>query len=55
MDELLEMLKSKLEKMRRNTACTVEFDFCEVSQMYQVVCMMKQIREIAEWSDKGCQ
>ena len=53
MDELLKMLKRKLDEMRRESKPVTTFDFNEVSQMYQIVCLMKQIKDIADWSDKG--
>ena len=53
MNEVYEMLKDKLEEMRFKHESSVLFDFREVSQMYQIVCLMKQIREIVNWGDLG--
>lgn len=53
MDELYKMLKAKLAEMSRKGQPTVKFTFEEVSRVYQLVCLMEQIREITVWCDKG--
>lgn len=53
MDKVYEMLKDKLETMRFKQESSVTFDFHEVSQVYQIVCLMKQIKGIVNWGDLG--
>ena len=53
MDELIKMLKDKLDNMRKGNEPNAEFSFMELSQVYQAMCMMKQIVEIAKWADGG--
>jgi hypothetical protein len=53
MNEIYEMLRQKLSDMRYEQSESVTFDFKEVSQMYQLVCLMKQIREIVNWAENG--
>jgi hypothetical protein len=53
MDELYEMLKKKLYDMREIGNPSISFTFDEVSKLYQLVCMMKRIKEITDWCDKG--
>lgn len=52
MDELYAFLKYKLEEMRKEKKDTVEIDYHKIAQMYQVVCFMKQIREIVDWGEQ---
>lgn len=51
MDELLKMLKDKLELMKKEKTPVVAIEYHELAQIYQVICLMKQIKDIAEWSD----
>jgi len=53
MDELIKMLKDKLDCMRKDKIPVVGVGFDELSQIYQAMCMMKQIVEIAKWADGG--
>lgn len=53
MDELYKMLKGKLNEMRNNSDASVRMTFDEISRMYQMVCMMRQIKEITDWCDAG--
>lgn len=53
MDEMYEMLKSKLKQMKDEKEDAICFDYYEVAQMYQLICMMKQIREIVGWGNNG--
>ena len=53
MDELYRMLKGKLNEMRNSSDASVRMNFDEISRLYQLVCMMKQIKEIADWCDEG--
>lgn len=53
MDEMYKMLKRKLEEMRKGRFTETGFSYEEVSRLYQLVCMMKQIIEIADWCDNG--
>lgn len=50
-NEMYENLKAKLEFMREEKDDQVIFDYYEVAQMYQLVCFMKQIKEIVEWGE----
>lgn len=50
--ELYELLKDKLQYMRDEKDDLVSFEYFEVAQMYQLVCFMKQIKEIVEWGEK---
>ena len=52
MDELYEMLKKKLQTMRSEQECHIMFDFGEVAQLFQLICLMKQIKDITKWIDK---
>lgn len=49
--ELYELLKDKLQSMREEKDDSVSFEYFEVAQMYQLVCFMKQIKEIVEWGE----
>lgn len=51
MNELYELLKQKLESMRLGKVDHVMFNFNEVSQMYQFICFMKQVKELVNWGD----
>ena len=51
MDEMYELLKQKMETMREEKDDSISFDYYEVAQMYQLVCLMKQIKEIVVWSN----
>lgn len=51
MNELYELLKQKLETMRKEKEGYVEFDYNEVSQLFQFVCFMKQVKELVNWGD----
>ena len=53
MDELYRMLKKKLDDMRTKGEPMVGFTFDEVARIYQLVCLMKQIKNIADWCDEG--
>ena len=53
MDEMYKMLKSKLEEMRKEKIPVTSLSFAEASMLYQLVCMMRQIKEIADWCDNG--
>lgn len=53
MDELYRTLKRKLAEMRKCGKPITEFSYEEVSRLYQLVCMMKQIKSIADWCDNG--
>ena len=52
MNELYELLKRKLEEMRKGKCETVTFNYAEVSQMFQFVCFMKQVKELVNWGEK---
>lgn len=49
MNEMYVYLREKLDEMRKNKTCTVEVDFRKMAEMYQIVCFMKQIKEIMDW------
>lgn len=49
MDEMHRKLKSKLEEMRKVGNVFTTFTFEEVAEMYQLICMMMQIKEIVKW------
>ena len=51
MNEMYELLKEKLNSMRNVGADDIAFSFQEVSKMYQLVCFMKQIKEIMDWME----
>jgi len=51
MDEMYDLIKQKLQQMRDEKKDTIAFDYHEVSRMYQIVCFMKQIREIVSWGN----
>ena len=53
MEELYWKLRGKLDEMRTESKPTVEMTFGDVSKLYQLVCMMKQIKDIAIWCDNG--
>ena len=53
MDEMYELLKTKLKIMREEHDDSICFDYYEVAQLYQVVCFMKQIRDIANGWDRA--
>ena len=50
-DEMYKLLKEKLKAMRDENDDSTIFDYYEVSQMFQFVCFMKQIKEIVEWGE----
>ena len=52
MNELYEMLNRKLNAMRIQGESQVKFDFSEVSQLYQFVCFMKQVKELVNWGEE---
>jgi hypothetical protein len=52
MNELYELLKQKLESMRLGKVDHAMFNFNEVSQMFQFVCFMKQVKELVNWGEK---
>lgn len=47
MDEIYEMLKQKLDKMREMKDTKIVLDFAEIAKLYQMACYMKQIQNIA--------
>ena len=49
MDKMYVYLKEKLDEMRKNQDTTIEVDFKTLAEMYQIVCFMKQIKEIMDW------
>ena len=53
MNELYELLKQKLNSMRNEQSQLVVFSFEEVSQLFQFVCFMKQVKEIVNWGEKN--
>ena len=53
MDELYKLLKDKLDEMVKKKMPVTGFSFDEVSMLYQQICMMKQIRDIADWCSIG--
>ena len=52
MNELYELLKQTLNHMRNEQNQLIVFSFEEVSQLYQFVCFMKQVKELVNWGDK---
>lgn len=52
MNELYELLVQKLNDMRNCKCETVGFSYEEVSQLFQFVCFMKQVKELVNWGDK---
>ena len=46
MNEMYEMLKKKIDKMRSEHDTTVVLDFAEIAKLYQMVCYFKQIKDI---------
>ena len=52
MNELYELLKAKLQEMRYAKCETVGFNYEEVSQLFQFICFMKQVRELVNWGEK---
>lgn len=52
MDELYEMIKHKLQIMREESVCNVMFSYEEVSQMFQFINFMKQVKELVNWGEK---
>lgn len=53
MDDLYRTIKSMLDKMRDDRVDEIPIDFHTLSRVYQIICLMKQIRAIATWGDKG--
>ena len=51
MNDLYELLKQKLNRMRDESSQLVIFSFEEVSQMFQFICFMKQVKELVNWGD----
>lgn len=51
MDDLYDYMKLKLEEMRNNRELTVSVDYVEFDRLYQIVCLMKQIKAITGWMD----
>ena len=49
MDELYVYLRQKLDEARKNKTDHVEIDFDKLAKMYQILCFMKQIRNIVDW------
>lgn len=52
MNDLYELLKQKLNRMREESSQLVIFSFEEVSQLYQFICFMKQVKELVNWGEK---
>lgn len=53
MNELYELLKQKLIDMRAYKSSSIEFDYSEVSELFQFVCFMKQVKELVNWGEKN--
>ena len=53
MDELYVTVKSLIKKMQDYGQSSVEVDFSTISRIYQLICLFKQIRDIAEWGEKA--
>ena len=51
MDELYQLLKDKLKEMKDNYNHTRTLDYYDAAKLYQMVCMMKQIRDIVKWGE----
>ena len=51
MNEIYEMLKEKIDKMRREHDTAVVLDFAEIAKLYQMVCYFMQIQSIANGMD----
>ena len=47
MDELYDYMNKKLDEMHENNSATISIGFAEFARLFQLVCMMKQIRTIA--------
>ena len=52
MNELYELLKKRIDAMRSEGRTNIVFSFEEVSQMFQFVCFMKQVKELVNWGEK---
>ena len=52
MDDLYDYMKSRLEEMRNNRELSVSVDYVEFARLYQIVCLMRQIRSITGWMDE---
>ena len=48
MDEMYELMKRKLDEMRKEKKTEVTMDFAEFASLYQLICYMKQIKFIVE-------
>ena len=46
MDEMYEMLKAKIKEMHDNCLTEIDMDYNEIASLYQMVCFMKQIKNI---------
>jgi len=47
MDDLYAYMNKKLDEMHENNSATISIGFAEFARLFQLVCMMKQIRTIA--------
>ena len=52
MNELYELLKQKLDTMRDRGDTHIQFGYEEVSQLFQFICFMKQVKELVNWGEK---
>jgi predicted component of viral defense system (DUF524 family) len=51
MDEIYRILKQKIKEMHDNRTDSVSINYEDVARLYQMVCYMKQIKEIANGWD----
>ena len=49
MKEMHEKLKEALDEMRETGTMIYTLPFEDIAQLYQILCMMRQIKNIAEW------
>ena len=52
MNELYELLKKRIDAMRSEGRSNIVFSFEEVSQLFQFICFMKQVKELVNWGEK---
>lgn len=51
MDGMYKYLKDKLNDMRIIGADEITIGYQELARMFQIVCLMKQIKETVSWGD----
>lgn len=46
LNEAYEILKDKIKEMHDNCLTEIELDYNEIASLYQMICFMKQIKNI---------